>query len=139
MRFHVGPERPSRNELHELYDAVGWAAYTDKPEQLKSAIDASYLVLAARSEDGKLVGLARTVSDGLTIIYVQDVLVAPAFQREGVGGALLDEVLRQAANIRQVALMTDADPGQRAFYESRGLIEVHDARPHQLRSFVRLA
>lgn len=47
----------------------------------------------------------------LSEFRVQDVLVAPAFQREGVGGALLDEVLRQAENVRQVVLVTDADLG----------------------------
>ena len=138
MRVSVHSERPSRDELLTLYAAVSWTAYTQAPERLKEAIDASYLVVAARSE-GELVGLARTVSDGLTIAYIQDVLVAPAFQRRGVGGALLDEVLRQSINIRQVVLMTDAEPGQRGFYESRGFTEVHDAKPQELRSFVRLS
>jgi GNAT superfamily N-acetyltransferase len=138
MRFHIQPERPSRNELLGLYAVVGWTAYTGDPDQLKSAIDASYLVLAVRTDDGQLVGLARVVSDGLTIAYIQDVLVAPSFRREGIGGALLDEVLRWAVDIRQVVLLTDADPAQRAFYESRGLTEIRDAKPNPLRSFVRL-
>ncbi len=139
MRFTVGAERPFREELVELYAEVGWSAYTRDPQRLKGAIDASHLVITARSDEGKLVGLARTVSDGLTIAYIQDVLVAPSFQRAGVGGALLDEVLRRAIDVRQVVLITDAQLGQRAFYESRGFIEVHDTKPQELRSFVRIS
>ncbi|WP_321164488.1 GNAT family N-acetyltransferase [Curtobacterium sp. Leaf183] len=139
MELRVRAERPMSGELRALYDAVGWSAYTDVPGQLERAIQGSSLVLTARDGAGRLVGLARTVSDGTTIVYVQDVLVAPAAQGQGVGGALLDEVLRRAADIRQVVLLTDAEPLQRAFYEAHGLVETQDVRPAQLRSFVRLA
>jgi len=40
--------------------------------------------------------------------------------------------------VRQVVLLTDAEPGQRAYYESRGFVEAHDVRPEPLRSFVLL-
>ncbi|MGN8050414.1 GNAT family N-acetyltransferase [Curtobacterium sp. 22159] len=133
----VATERPERGELLALYDAVGWTAYTRDPELLEDAIAGSHTVLTAR-QDGVLVGLLRTVSDGATIAYVQDVLVAPAAQRQGIGGALLDEALRRYDRVRQTVLLTDADPGQRAFYESRGFVEAHDATPSPLRSFVLL-
>ncbi|MCJ1714906.1 GNAT family N-acetyltransferase [Curtobacterium sp. VKM Ac-2922] len=139
MRCHVRAERPLPDELHVLYDAVGWTAYTDVPGQLQRAVDGSFLVLTARDDTGALVGLVRTVSDGVTIVCVQDLLVTPAAQGQGIGGALLDEVLRRATDIRQVVLMTDDEPQQRSFYEAHGLVEVHDVRPHGLRSFVRLA
>lgn len=120
-----------------LYAAVGWTAYTDEPDTLVRALAGSSLVLAAR-DGGTLVGLLRVVSDDATIAYVQDVLVHPGKQRSGVGGQLLDAALARYAHVRQVVLLTDAEPGQRAFYESRGFVEVHDVRPVPLRSFVLL-
>jgi GNAT superfamily N-acetyltransferase len=134
----ITERRPERDELVELYDAVGWTAYTADPRALEAAIAGSYLVLTARADDGSLVGLVRTVSDGVTIAYVQDLLVRPAHQRTGVGGALLDAVLAHHAGVRQTVLTTDAEPGQRAFYESRGFTEAHDVAPAPLRSFVLL-
>lgn len=134
----ITEQRPERDELVELYDAVGWSAYTSDPGALEGAISGSHLVLTARTDDGSLVGLVRTVSDGVTIAYVQDLLVRPAHQRSGVGGALLDAVLAHHAGVRQTVLLTDAEPGQRAFYESRGFTEVHDLAPAPLRSFVLL-
>jgi GNAT superfamily N-acetyltransferase len=129
--------QPGRDELVGLYDAVGWSAYTRDPEQLVAAIEGSHTVLTAR-DDGLLVGLVRTVSDGATIAYVQDVLVHPDHQRTGVGRALLEAVLRRYESVRQTVLLTDADAGQRAFYESLGFVEAHDVTPAPLRSFVLL-
>ncbi|MFJ4219913.1 GNAT family N-acetyltransferase [Curtobacterium luteum] len=128
---------PSPDELVDLYRAVGWSAYTRDPDLLVAAVAGSHGVVTAR-EDGVLVGLARTVSDGATIVYVQDVLVHPDHQRTGVGRALLGEVLRRYAHVRQTVLLTDAEPGQRAFYESLGFVETHDVGPAPLRSFVLL-
>ncbi|WP_260981073.1 GNAT family N-acetyltransferase [Curtobacterium pusillum] len=134
----IADERPTSDELVALYGSVGWTAYTRDPDGLERAIAGSHLVLAARDDAGVLVGLARTVSDGVTIAYVQDVLVHPAHQRTGVGGMLLDAVLERTADVRQTVLTTDAEPGQRAFYESRGFVEAHDVQPAPLRSFVLL-
>ena len=121
-----------------LYRSVGWTAYTDEPDTLVAAVAASHTVLCARSSsDEQLVGLARTISDGRTIVYLQDVLVRPEHRRAGVGGALLDAVLSRYRHVRQLVLLTDDEPGQRRFYESRGLVEAHDVRPGALRSFVR--
>jgi GNAT superfamily N-acetyltransferase len=133
----IAAELPARGELVQLYWAVGWTAYTADEERLVAAVAASTLVLTARAGDGRLVGMARVVSDRATIAYVQDILVVPELWRCGIGGALLDDVLRWSAGIRQIVLMTDAEPGQRAFYESRAFVETHDVTPEPLRAFFR--
>lgn len=139
MHFLISAELPANRELLDLYSSVGWTAYTDHPKVLVAAVAASHSVLVARSGSGALLGLVRTISDGLTIAYIQDILVAPTCQRRGIGGALLDETLRRNAHIRQIVLLTDSEESQREFYQSRGFLEAHDVAPHELRSFVRLA
>lgn len=139
MDFTVRRDRPSQDELVRLYDAVGWSTYTAEPARLKAAIDASFHVLAARDEAGRLVGLIRTVSDGVSIAYIQDLLVHPDAQRAGVGSALMRDVLSAVSGLRQVVLLTDAEPGQRAFYEACGFTEAHDMKEWPVRSFVRFS
>lgn len=118
-------ELPTREELLDLYDAVGWSAYTRHPDVLEQALSGSTTVVTTRRE-GRLVGLARALSDGATICYVQDILVRPEEQRHGVGRLLVRRVLDRHADVRQRVLVTDAEPGQRAFYESLGFTELHE-------------
>lgn len=124
----------SKSELLALYGSVGWTAYTNEPEVLERAVRKSSFVVTARA-DGALVGLARAMSDDETICYVQDILVHPSFHRSGVGRQLLAAVMDRFAHVRQTVLLTDNEPGQRAFYESQGFIEVGDSKPHALRVF----
>jgi len=80
------------DEIVALYESVGWSAYTKAPALLYAAIaGSSYVVTARRGE--RLIGLARAVSDNATICYLQDVLVRPDEQGNGVGRALVQAVL----------------------------------------------
>jgi predicted GNAT superfamily acetyltransferase len=72
----------------------------------------------------QLVGLARVVGDGLTIIYLQDVLVRPERQRSGIGRELTNRVLEGFEDVRQKVLLTDDEPDQRAFHTAMGFNEV---------------
>lgn len=139
MSVSIREELPAREELLALYQAVGWTAYTDEPQRLVEAVRHSTWTLTARTDKTTLAGFARVISDLYSIAYLQDILVAPEHQRQSIGGALLDEVLGKCDEIRQVVLLTDADPGQRYFYQSRGFHETHDVAPTPLRSFVRLS
>lgn len=130
----IAQERPRRHELLALYRSAGWDAYTQDPAALEAAIDGSTFVVTARAE-GELVGLARAISDGVSIAYVQDLLVAPGSRRSGVGSALLAAVLARFAHVRQLVLLSDAEPRADAFYRSLGLTQVSESAG--LRAFVR--
>ncbi|KAA9149890.1 GNAT family N-acetyltransferase [Amycolatopsis acidicola] len=130
-------ERPGLTtaELLPLYESVGWSAYTKEPDLLATAIAGSSFVVTAR-RGGRLIGLARALSDGATICYLQDVLVRPEERRNGVGRLLVQAMLDRYANVRQKVLLTDDEPAQRAFYESLGYAETRDFGPGTLRCFV---
>ncbi|MFC0673705.1 GNAT family N-acetyltransferase [Brachybacterium hainanense] len=132
----ISAEIPALPDVLALYDAVGWSSYTQEPQTLDAALAGSTRVVTAR-RDGQLIGLARVLSDRATIAYLQDVLVRPSEQGRGVGRDLVEAALAPFAQLRQHVLLTDAEPGQRAFYEALGLTEVHD-HPAGLRAFVRL-
>lgn len=126
---------PTRDELVALYDSVTWNRYTEHPERLYDAVSRSLRVVCARKA-GKLVGLARVVGDGLTIVYLQDILVDPDHQRLGVGRRLFRHILEPFADVPQQVLITDDEPGQRLFYEAMGFTEIRDMQ-HPIRAFVR--
>ena len=55
-----------------------------------------------------------------------------------MGERLVTAALAPFASVRQKVLLTDDDPGQRAFYESLGFAETRDFDDGSLRAFVRL-
>lgn len=118
-------DRFDGDEVLALYAGVGWTAYTDQPDVLWRGL-ASSIVLTAR-QDGVLVGLARIVSDGATIAYLQDLVVDPGHQRLGVGRALVAETIRRFGHCRQVFLTTGANDPARRFYDGLGFVTHQDA------------
>ena len=79
-----------------------------------------------RHEGKDLLGIVRTVGDGATIVFVQDILVFPERQRRGVGTALLKAVLERYSDVRQIELVTDDTPETAAFYRSLGFLELSE-------------
>ena len=103
-----------------LYEAVGWTNYTTKPEMLKAAFENSLHVLAAFTEEGILVGVLRAVGDGASILFIQDILVTPEYQHQGIGTELLQQTLEKYKNVYQIQLTTDNSMKTISFYESNG-------------------
>ena len=93
----------NESEILNLYASVGWTAYTSDPAALKLGFQNSLLTLAAY-ESNSLVGILRCVGDGATVVLIQDILVAPQFQRKGIGSALLNAALSRYTSVRQIQL-----------------------------------
>ena len=110
-------------EILRLYGAVGWTAYTDNAAALREGFGHSLLTLAAYEED-ELLGLVRTVGDGTTVVFVQDLLVLPERRRQGIGSALMQAVLERYPDVRQIELTADDTPEAAAFYRSLGFSEM---------------
>ena len=115
----------SAEEICRLYSEVGWTAYTKNMQALEQGYRNSLLVLAAYENDD-LLGIIRVVGDGFTVVFVQDLLVFPEKQRQGVGTALLKAVLDRYHDVRQIQLTTDQNPRTIAFYKSMGFTELSE-------------
>ena len=115
----------NEKELFDLYNSVGWSAYCDDFKSLMLGFANSLLVLGAYQEN-KLVGLIRIVGDGNTIIYIQDLLVNPKYQHQGVGKTLLNKVLQRYKNVRQIILLCDNDSYLQSIYKLNGFKEASE-------------
>ena len=111
--------------LRELYDAVGWKTYTKDIWKFQIMFKHSLCVLGA-FHDNRLIGVIRTVGDHAHILYIQDILVHPDFQRQGVASALMDELMARF-DVRQMVLITDQnDQASNAFYLKYGFKKSSD-------------
>mgnify|MGYP003563649151 FL=1 len=103
-----------------IYEAVEWTNYTQNLEMLEVAYKNSLHVLAAFNEKGILVGVLRAVGDGASILFIQDILVTPEYQHQGIGTKLLQQTLEKYKNVYQIQLATDNSMKTISFYESNG-------------------
>ena len=91
--------------------------------RLQKMLDHADIVLTARTA-GRLVGIARSLTDFSHVIYVADLAVAEEMQGRGVGRELLKRSHALAGPQTQLVLL--AAPAARTYYPHIGL-EQHDA------------
>ncbi len=116
---------PEMTDLVALYSSVSWTNYTNNPTMLEEAIKASLWQLAIYDKE-ELVAYIRLVGDGHSIIFVQDLLVRPDYQRQGIGKKLLEEALATFPNVYQRLLVTERSEKNLAFYQSLGFVELSE-------------
>lgn len=107
------------DEIVNLYRSVGWTNYLERARMLEQAYAGSLCVLGAFESD-QLVGIIRAVGDGQTIVFVQDIIVLPEFQRKGIGTKLLKTLMEKYKDVYQMELLTDNTEKTKAFYRSVG-------------------
>ena len=106
-------------DVFHLYQAVGWTNYTNQPQMLEQALSHSLAIYLALDGDA-VVGLIRLVGDGFSSVFVQDLIVLPSYQRQGIGSSLMKEALKDYKDAYQVQLVTEETEKNVGFYRSMG-------------------
>lgn len=109
----------SINDVLHLYQAVGWTNYTNQPQMLEQSLAHSLATYLAR-DDEEIVGVVRLIGDGFSSVFVQDLIVLPSYQRQGIGSALMKKALGDFKDAYQVQLATDESEKTLGFYRSLG-------------------
>lgn len=109
----------SLDDVLHLYQAVGWTNYTNQPQMLAQALTHSLAIYLARDGE-KIVGLVRLIGDGFSSVFVQDLIVLPTYQRQGIGSTLMKQALADYKDAYQVQLATDELEKTLGFYRSLG-------------------
>lgn len=118
--FEILDRLPTPQEHRELSRSVGWEDHIDD-SILEESLDRSIRgVVALRGGDA--VGMARLVGDGVHYFYVQDVVVHPDHEGNGLASdltsRLVDWVAEHATSPAFVGLF--ASPDAESVYESLG-------------------
>jgi GNAT superfamily N-acetyltransferase len=119
MPVEIVEQIPSAEDYNRLRTLVGWHV-CDPGTVEKSLPESQYFLCAV--DRGRTVGMARIVGDGALIFYIQDVIVRPDYQRQGIGTRLMDRIM---AHIRGKAVQNTvvglmATRGREPFYERYG-------------------
>jgi GNAT superfamily N-acetyltransferase len=118
---------PNPADYNRLRLAVGWGKY-DESVIAKALPNTLYCVCAFADE--KMIGMARVVGDAGLVFYIQDVIVLPEYQGQGIGTQLMDTLMgfirAHAHHNTIIGLM--AATGKEAFYQKYGFI----VRPNEI-------
>jgi N-acetylglutamate synthase-like GNAT family acetyltransferase len=112
------------DEMLDLYRSSGINRPTGDAARMGIMLASTNLLITARS-DGKLVGLARCLTDKAYVVYICDLLVAKAWQQQGIGKALLAAV--QQATGPQVQQLLRSAPSAMQYYPKLGFSTVDNA------------
>lgn len=91
----------------------------DDPERIAGMLRHADVIVTARAA-GALVGIARGLSDRHYCCYLSDLAVDRAFQKQGIGRALIDR-FHDAAGRRTTLVLLSA-PAARSYYPHIGLV-----------------
>ena len=108
-----GPFQPE--EIQSLINSSGLIKI-EPLSKLMGMVTGSDAYVMARAGD-KLIGFGRLLTDYHTIAYINYMVVDPAYQRKGVGQAILNRLVEASGDVERVFLYTDTAD---AFYTRHG-------------------
>lgn len=112
LSFSVEASIPA-SEVADLFRAAGLRRPVDDLERIARMIAHADLIVCAR-DGGRLVGIARTVTDYAYCAYLSDLAVHPDCQRQGIGRELIRRTREELGE--DVALILLAAPTARDYY-----------------------
>jgi aralkylamine N-acetyltransferase len=129
ITFELATSAPTE-AIVDLYKAGGW--WHEVPgwrEVIPAMIRGSFAFLVAREPGGRLVGMGRVISDGVSDSYIQDVVVLRELRGQGVGREIVRRLTERCleAGITWIGLV--AEPGTQDFYQ---LLGFHPVAGNQL-------
>ena len=79
---------PEEQQFFALFETTGWNAnYQATPQELSHMLANTWYMLAAYDGE-RLVGFGRVVSDLVLHAMIYDMIVAPDYQGQGIGGEI---------------------------------------------------
>lgn len=125
---HGSEKEGLKQDFVDLYRDAGWNAHLgdmNNLEWIDQIIRGSFCFVGAFKQD-RMIGMGRSISDGVSDAYIQDVTVLKSFRGQGIGSSiirLLVTYLKQSG-IDWIGLI--AEPGSCSLYEKAGFVTMTD-------------
>ncbi len=91
-RITISSEKSSLNpeDAAALYIELGWGTERQySPARMKRSLENCDIVIFALNDGGELVGLLRALTDRTIDTKILDLVVAPEYQRQGIGRKMM--------------------------------------------------
>lgn len=126
----VDPSSDQIRQITAIYRLAGWWAedIPDDPSHVRQIIAGSHCFIVA-TEENKIIGMGRAISDKAGDAYIQDLTVMDSYRRKGVGTEILKRLVARLEDdsIKWIALI--AERNSHDFYTSYGFKIMPDSTP----------
>jgi ribosomal protein S18 acetylase RimI-like enzyme len=118
ISYQLEPELSAAEYIELLQDnSLGGRRPIEDEERIEHMLRKASIIATAR-ENGKLLGLARSLSDLVYVSYLSDLAVRNGYQGKGIGRQLMIETFNAAPEAKIVLL---AAPSAESYYPALGL------------------
>ena len=122
-------------ELIDLYkEGEWWKESPSERSNLPILVKNSFCFMVARTNEGKIIGMGRVISDGVSDGYIQDVIVSKSYRNKGIGKQLVITLRNYCLNNGLTWIGLIAEPGTTDFYIKLGFREMIGYKPMILNS-----
>ena len=111
-------------DVVRIFDSSGLIRPTDDLSRITRMFAGANLVISAWSA-GRLIGVCRALTDHSYCCYLSDLAVDRAFQRRGIGKALIRKVREHIGD--EVSLILLSAPDAMAYYPKAGFTQADNA------------
>lgn len=121
IRYHN--VQPDKKAFYDLYETTGWnRKYGFTEEDLHKAVSNSYFICCAYS-GSQLIGFGRLISDGIYQSFIGDMIVHPAYQKNGIGSQILTILIEKCQTEGMKWVQLTSAQGKMDFYKKFGFEE----------------
>ncbi|HQO10532.1 MAG TPA: GNAT family N-acetyltransferase [Clostridiales bacterium] len=117
-------------QIRDLYMQAGWwnKENDSKDDYVATIIKNTYLFAIAEA-DGRIIGMGRAISEGVSDAYIQDVTVLKEYRKKGIGSRIIQILVDKlrSDNISWIGLISE--PGAEKFYTDLGFEEMKGYTP----------
>jgi len=121
MNYKIQENILLAKDLIALREIVGWG--NSPVHQIEVGLKNSWYVMSVVHE-GSVIGIGRIVGDGVTICYIQDIIVLPEYQGNGIGTAIMEHLIahikKNSFENTRIAIGLFAAKGKEEFYNKFG-------------------
>lgn len=117
IKYQIENNFPTVEEYKYLCDSVGWSDVMNFDVVETSLRNSIHCVTV--KEDEQIVGMGRIVGDGAIYFYIQDIVVHPEYQKNGVGKKIMNNLVEylQTNAPDKAFIGLFASEGKESFYE----------------------
>lgn len=124
----IEEHRISPKDFNYLTDMVGWGTREEKIVE-EALQHTCHSVCAFDEED--IIGYGRLIGDQTIFLYIQDVMVLPAYQNQKIGteimGLLVSKIQEYKKYSPDIRTYLGASKGKEGFYKNFGFITREEA------------